>query len=141
MQGHWDRERVCVCLCLILVTAESDHQSVFFLLQLQEQEPLPPCLVHREPSAVPYTPRPKPNRRPSLTLPPTQPIATVSLRTCCADCVHITEECLKEQELWQEKFTRGARRRRSASLDNNPSDFLCCHEWNASTFAQYSLRP
>lgn len=43
---------------------------------------------------------------------------TVPLRPCCDDCVSITEECLKEGEEWQEKFSRGARRRRSASLDN-----------------------
>lgn len=46
---------------------------------------------------------------------------TVPLRACCPDCVPITEESLKEGEEWQEKFSRGARRRRSASLDNSDS--------------------
>ncbi|KAJ3555147.1 hypothetical protein NP233_g12277 [Leucocoprinus birnbaumii] len=46
---------------------------------------------------------------------------TIPLRTCCPDCFRITDQCLKEGSSWQEKFTRGARRRRSASLDSTPS--------------------
>ena len=42
---------------------------------------------------------------------------TVPLRACCPDCIHVTETCLKEGEHWQEKFSKGAHRRRSASLD------------------------
>lgn len=37
------------------------------------------------------------------------------LRPCCAECYPITEESLEEGGQWQEKFTRGARRRRSSS--------------------------
>ncbi|KAF8993666.1 hypothetical protein BDQ17DRAFT_1431518 [Cyathus striatus] len=43
---------------------------------------------------------------------------TIPLHACCPNCEHITKECLKEGKQWQEKFTKGARRRRSASLDN-----------------------
>ena len=53
------------------------------------------------------------------------------LRDCCADCQRITEECLKEGNDWKEKFSRGARRRRSASLEysNKPAS---PHTRNAS---------
>ncbi|KAG6854193.1 hypothetical protein C0991_009506 [Blastosporella zonata] len=65
---------------------------------------------------------PKPMRRTSLPLTtcsiPKQDALTVPLRQCCADCVTVTEESFKEGDEWQEKFSRGARRRRSASLDN-----------------------
>ena len=44
---------------------------------------------------------------------------TVPLRDCCADCQLITEECLREGNDWKEKFSRGARRRRSASLEHS----------------------
>ena len=37
--------------------------------------------------------------------------------TCCPDCIHVTDTCLKEGEHWQEIFSKGAHRRRSASLD------------------------
>jgi hypothetical protein len=44
---------------------------------------------------------------------------TIPLRSCCEDCIHITEESLKEGVEWREKFSRAARRRRrSASLDS-----------------------
>ncbi|KAG6817291.1 hypothetical protein H0H87_010633 [Tephrocybe sp. NHM501043] len=49
---------------------------------------------------------------------PKQDALTVPLRPCCAACVSITEESFNEGDEWQEKFSRGARRRRSASLDN-----------------------
>ena len=56
---------------------------------------------------------------------------TVPLRDCCADCQRITEECLKEGNDWKEKFSRGARRRRSASLEYNNKPALP-HTRNAS---------
>lgn len=65
-----------------------------------------------------------PVRRPSLTIyNRRQDELTVPLRDCCADCQRITEECLKEGDDWKEKFSRGARRRRSASLEytNRPA--------------------
>ena len=80
-------------------------------------QPLHSCLVHREPSSPPLShpspPLPRPVRRTSLP----QNLVTIPLRACCPDCIHTTEECLQMGELWQEKFSRGARRRRSASLD------------------------
>ncbi|KAF9466927.1 hypothetical protein BDZ94DRAFT_1233470 [Collybia nuda] len=88
-------------------------------------KPLSPCLVHRSPSSSPSTPA-KAMRRSSLPLTThhkrkDDTALTIPLRACCPDCVPITEESLKEGEQWQEKFSRGARRRRSASLDNNDS--------------------
>ncbi|KAG6815151.1 hypothetical protein H0H93_010777 [Arthromyces matolae] len=93
-------------------------------------KPLSPCLVNRDPSSSPPGPTmPKALRRTSLPLPlitcnvPKHDIAaaTVPLRPCCAACVTVTEESCKEGEDWQEKFSRGARRRRSSSLDNSIS--------------------
>ncbi|KIK67140.1 hypothetical protein GYMLUDRAFT_238473 [Collybiopsis luxurians FD-317 M1] len=89
--------------------------------------PLSPCLVHRYPSsphidgASPVSPR-KLERRSSLPESPIldsrKPLSTIPLRSCCPDCVSITEECLKEGEAWVEKFTKGARRRRNSSADS-----------------------
>ncbi|KAG5338530.1 hypothetical protein C0989_007156 [Termitomyces sp. Mn162] len=88
-------------------------------------KPLSPCLVQRDPSSSPTTP--KYVRRASLPLTtcniPKHDAPTVPLRPCCANCVPVTEESFKEGEEWQEKFTKGARRRRSASLDNNDGNF------------------
>ncbi|PPQ69211.1 hypothetical protein CVT26_003651 [Gymnopilus dilepis] len=50
--------------------------------------------------------------------------ATIPLRACCEACERATEASLKEGDKWEEKFTRGARRRRSASLDNNDINSL-----------------
>ncbi|KAG6810897.1 hypothetical protein H0H92_009888 [Tricholoma furcatifolium] len=86
-------------------------------------KPLSPCLVNRDLSVSPPT-MPKAIRRTSLPLPlttcdiPKPDALTVPLRPCCSDCVTITEESVKVGDEWQEKFSRGARRRRSASLDN-----------------------
>ncbi|KAG6902002.1 hypothetical protein C0995_005802 [Termitomyces sp. Mi166 len=92
---------------------------------LPSLKPLSPCLVYRDPSSSPTMP--KPIRRTSLPLTtcniPKHDAPTVPLRPCCANCVHVTEESFKEGEEWQEKFTKGARRRRSASLDNNDGRF------------------
>lgn len=81
---------------------------------------LSPCLVHRSPSMSAANTQLSPARR------PTQPgyhrhkdELTVPLRPCCEACEHITDQSLKDGEQWQEKFSRGARRRRSASLENN----------------------
>ncbi|KAF8626458.1 hypothetical protein AX15_004863 [Amanita polypyramis BW_CC] len=86
---------------------------------------LSPCLVQRSPSSSPASPTsPKPQLvagRPSLPVyhqRKGESIITVPLRACCPDCVPITEESMREGEQWKVKFTRGARRRRSASLDS-----------------------
>jgi hypothetical protein len=79
-------------------------------------KPLSPCLVHRELSSSPPTRR-QPMRRTSLPSPVTSKLVTIPLRACCPDCISITEECMKEGETWKESFSRGARRRRSASLE------------------------
>lgn len=93
--------------------------------------PLSPCLVHRSPSsshADGNIPRRLLERRPSLPNSPPldttgRPLATVPLRSCCPDCMEITEECLKEGEAWVERFTRGARRRRNSSASESDSGF------------------
>ena len=59
------------------------------------------------------------SRRPSLPLPLRPDAVTVPLRPCCRECYPITEECLKEGVAWEEKFTRGARRRRNSSADTH----------------------
>ncbi|KAJ4468128.1 hypothetical protein J3R30DRAFT_3739858 [Lentinula aciculospora] len=89
--------------------------------------PLSPCLVHRSPSSSSFTEgvaHRKLERRPSLPNSPVldnsgKPLPTIPLRSCCPDCVSITEESLKEGEAWVEKFTRGARRRRSSSGESD----------------------
>lgn len=45
---------------------------------------------------------------------------TIPLRPCCPDCFSATERAVMMGENWTEKFTRAARRRRSASTDNHP---------------------
>ncbi|EKM49223.1 uncharacterized protein PHACADRAFT_265740 [Phanerochaete carnosa HHB-10118-sp] len=78
----------------------------------QIHQPLVSCLVNG------HTPSPrKLARRPSLPLPPRLDAATVPLRPCCLECYPITEECLRKDVTWEEKFTRGARRRRNSSAD------------------------
>ncbi|KII87110.1 hypothetical protein PLICRDRAFT_699560 [Plicaturopsis crispa FD-325 SS-3] len=80
--------------------------------------PLSPCLVYRSPHESPTKRLP---RRPSLPTPLRDDAVTVPLRQCCIDCMPITEESLREGEEWKDKFSRGARRRRSASLGAGPS--------------------
>ncbi|KAI0344011.1 hypothetical protein BDW22DRAFT_1119202 [Trametopsis cervina] len=78
-----------------------------------QHPPLMPCLVDAS-----HTRRPG-ARRPSLPLSPRPDAATVPLRPCCEECYPITEESLKGGADWQEKFTRGARRRRNSSADDH----------------------
>ncbi|KAI0785912.1 hypothetical protein C8Q75DRAFT_773423 [Abortiporus biennis] len=80
-------------------------------------QPLVSCIVDH---AHPHNRR---ARRPSLPLPIRPDLVTVPLRPCCSKCFPITEECLKGGSEWKEKFSRGARRRRSASTSNEPSHF------------------
>lgn len=81
---------------------------------------LPPCLVHRSPSMSAGNTQLSPVRRSTYQgYHRHKDELTVPLRPCCEACEHITDQSLKEGEHWQEKFSRGARRRRSASLENN----------------------
>ncbi|KAI0089982.1 hypothetical protein BDY19DRAFT_992920 [Irpex rosettiformis] len=73
-------------------------------------QPLVSCMVHGDHQKR-YA------RRTSLSLPISPNAVVVPLRPCCAECYPITEECLREGDDWQEKFTRGARRRRNSSAD------------------------
>ncbi|PCH33174.1 hypothetical protein WOLCODRAFT_159880 [Wolfiporia cocos MD-104 SS10] len=79
--------------------------------------PLIPCLVQHDPSSFP-----RPMRR-QVSLPPPAPphradVTTVPLRACCPNCVAGTEYALRVGAHWQERFTRGARRRRGSSADS-----------------------
>ena len=111
---------------------------------VEPSTPLTPCLVQRRhtsgssckttsstststsQSSAATSPHVNHTRRTSL--PPPSPtisrenVTTIPLRSCCADCVPITEECIKEGEAWREKFSRAARRKRSASLDSGMSE-------------------
>lgn len=84
-----------------------------------------------------------PVRRPSLPIYHRRDdAATVPLRPCCEACEHTMEESLREGENWQEKFTRGAKRRRSSSLDNNDINGLFrlpTHTRNASFSKEFSV--
>lgn len=85
-------------------------------------QPLVSCLVNGHTSSTSTsTPTPKRPlaRRPSLPLPPRPDVVTIPLRACCRECYPITEECVKEGAAWEEKFTRGARRRRNSSADSH----------------------
>jgi hypothetical protein len=83
--------------------------------RVTEAQPLSSCLVYPK-SASPS--RPAHSRRVSLPISPRADVVTIPLRSCCENCLHITEESLKEGVEWQEKFSRAARRRRSSSLDS-----------------------
>ncbi|KAI0063238.1 hypothetical protein BV25DRAFT_1824830 [Artomyces pyxidatus] len=85
--------------------------------RFDDEKTLHSCLVHHDTSA-PHTPRLR-ARRPSLPLPEHPSLITVPLRPCCPDCFAITESALLEGDNWTEHFTRAARRRRSASVDNH----------------------
>ncbi|KAF8170396.1 hypothetical protein BJ912DRAFT_150575 [Pholiota molesta] len=52
---------------------------------------------------------------------PPPPLLTVPLRACCAACEAATDTALAEGDGWKAHFTRGARRRRSASLESAQS--------------------
>jgi hypothetical protein len=89
-------------------------------------QPLSPCLVHRQSTSTSTSPtRPTPARRTSLTMSPRTDVVTIPLRSCCNNCVHITEESLREGIEWREKFSRSARRRRSTSLDSSGFSAIC----------------
>ncbi|EMD41476.1 hypothetical protein CERSUDRAFT_90043 [Gelatoporia subvermispora B] len=112
---------------------------------LSLHQPLTPCLIHSpHPHPHPHPHAPSPDscaspslpgprtpraRRPSQSSPPTSPSPTLSaaspralrttvpLRACCPDCFRALERCAQAGERWEERFSRGARRRRSASVD------------------------
>ncbi|THH31572.1 hypothetical protein EUX98_g2605 [Antrodiella citrinella] len=75
------------------------------------RRPLVPCIVdHNHPH--------RRTRRPSLPIAPKLDVVTVPLRECCLACHPVIEETLVEGSAWQEKFSRGARRRRNSSADD-----------------------
>ncbi|KAK0491136.1 hypothetical protein IW261DRAFT_1413506 [Armillaria novae-zelandiae] len=94
-------------------------------------EPLSPCLVHRERRSVSTQSSPTIHHTipaaltRTASLPMTdhtgKSIATVPLRACCPNCFHAAERSLQEGDQWKEKFTRGAKRLRRASVDYSPS--------------------
>ncbi|GJE92124.1 hypothetical protein PsYK624_082770 [Phanerochaete sordida] len=85
-------------------------------------QPLVSCLVNGP------TPTPRKHaRRPSLPLPPSADAITLPLRPCCHECYPITEECLRDDIAWEERFTRGARRRRNSSAENRQHAHVARH--------------
>lgn len=86
------------------------------------------CLVQHDGPSSPIPPSPTagfnrpriPRRRASLPTPPRVDVVTIPLRPCCVGCETVWEESQKEGDQWKEKFTRGARRRRSLSSDTRP---------------------
>ncbi|KAH9005878.1 hypothetical protein EDB86DRAFT_2876852 [Lactarius hatsudake] len=87
---------------------------------LNEGPPLSPPPIHRHASLPPTPTTSARPRAPSL--PPLQRSerdrVTIPLRPCCPDCFSATERATLLGEKWTEKFSRAARRRRSASADN-----------------------
>ena len=86
------------------------------------------CLVQHDGPSSPVAPSPIsehnrppiPRRRSSLPTPARVDVVTIPLRPCCVNCETVWEESRKEGDQWTEKFTRGARRRRSLSSDTRP---------------------
>jgi len=104
----------------------SPKRSRTFPSPAREDFPLVPCLVNHDGPSSPLLPSPtsgfnRPRRRASLTTPPQVDVVTIPLRPCCVDCETVWEESRKSGEQWKEKFTRGARRRRSLSSDTRPA--------------------
>ena len=94
----------------------------------RDDPPLVPCLVNHDGPSSPVIPSPVsgfnrpsiPKRRASLPPPPRVDVVTIPLRPCCVNCETVWEESQKEGDQWKERFTRGARRRRSSSSDARP---------------------
>ncbi|KAI0719070.1 hypothetical protein C8T65DRAFT_636694 [Cerioporus squamosus] len=93
--------------------------------------PLVSCLVHADPSTSAVSqatspPRGRP-RRASLPAPVQSDAITVPLRSCCPQCYHSIDECMKEGDHWEVHFSRSAsRRRRSVSDAHTPSRSRHC---------------
>ncbi|KAI0307458.1 hypothetical protein B0F90DRAFT_1673841 [Multifurca ochricompacta] len=85
---------------------------------LNDEKPLAPP-IHRH-SSLPPTTRLSRVRPSSLSPSPRSELVTIPLRPCCPDCFSATERAALQGENWTEKFSRAARRRRSASVDNHP---------------------
>ncbi|KAI0248108.1 hypothetical protein BJV78DRAFT_1285070 [Lactifluus subvellereus] len=120
--------------------------SSFIFKRRPSQDPFPPSSPHDDDAPLsPTFPRPakfslnedKPTphaiqRRSSLPpashshthpshSPPSRPEpVTIPLRPCCPNCFSATESATLQGDEWTERFTRAARRRRSASTDNRP---------------------
>ncbi|KAI0294808.1 hypothetical protein BC826DRAFT_1185638 [Russula brevipes] len=82
---------------------------------LNEGKP-PPAPIQRR-SSLPPPSRARHARRASL---PPSHLVTVPLRPCCPNCFSATESAALQGDNWTESFSRAARRRRSASVDNHP---------------------
>jgi hypothetical protein len=95
-----------------------------------QRRPLPSCLVRRETSPSGDIPRLKR----STSLSPPSNMTTIPLRSCCPDCIPVIDNCLSSGSKWQEKFSRGAQRRRTTSLDISSSrqfGTVACHNSEA----------
>ncbi|CCL98925.1 uncharacterized protein FIBRA_00932 [Fibroporia radiculosa] len=86
------------------------------------RQPLTPCIVNRDaicasvPASASAGPQARRFHARSASC-PRRDLVTVPLRPCCPNCFHSTDDCLQQGAHWQEKFTKGAQRKRSASLD------------------------
>ena len=95
---------------------------------VKSDPPLVSCLVNHDGPSSPIPSSPVlgynrsriPRRRSSLPTPARVDVVTIPLRPCCVGCETVWEESQKEGDQWKEKFTRGARRRRSLSSDTRP---------------------
>jgi len=93
----------------------------------RDDPPLVPCIVNHDSPSSPVASSSTsgfsriPRRRASLPTPSSRAdVVTIPLRPCCVACEPIWEESQKEGDQWKEKFTRGARRRRSLSSEARP---------------------
>lgn len=73
------------------------------------------CIANSPTSLAPH---PRHTRRAFVSTSPRTACITIPLRECCTNCIHCTEECLKEGDAWREQFTRGAERLRRLSVDS-----------------------
>ncbi|KAF8272400.1 hypothetical protein EI94DRAFT_1718548 [Lactarius quietus] len=84
--------------------------------------PASPTATFPRPAAHHFLLRPsgRPSTGPLSSPTPHSERVTIPLRPCCPNCFSATERAVMMGENWTEKFTRAARRRRSASADNHP---------------------
>lgn len=122
-----EETRVVLKVPLPTFRAKSPHRGRSVSSSPPTAKPLSPCLVHRSPSSASTShtsPTLSPVRRPSLPIyhkNRDDSALTIPLRACCQGCERVIEESLRRGDTWTENFTRGARRRRAASLDTGSS--------------------